>query len=289
MGRLNRTITDIDNYDSGDAMHCVSTSQLIMKAKKSYGQHFLNDEGIARKIVSHVEEQAGELPMMEVGPGKGVLTKYLYLGQQDFKAVEADMDMINYLHQHYPGIEDHLVLSDFLKLRLETVYPEGEFVLFGNFPYNISSQILFKMVKYRDRIPAMVGMFQKEVAERVVAPHGNKTYGRISVMIQAYYSGKILFNVGPRSFSPPPKVDSSVILLERKVKEGLGCDEKKFKQVVSLAFSQRRKMLRNTLKSLIIDNEILEKDVFTKRPEQLSVEDFIALTNNITKQNSHES
>lgn len=260
-----------------------------MRAKKSYGQHFLNDEGIARKIVNYVEEYAAGLPLMEVGPGKGVLTKYLFLSQQDFKAVEADVDMFDYLYQRYPGIEEHLVLSDFLKLRLEKVYPEGEFVLFGNFPYNISSQILFKMLKYRDRIPSMIGMFQKEVAERVVAPHGSKTYGRISVMIQAYYRGKVLLNVGPRSFSPPPKVNSAVILLERKGEEELGCDEKKFKQVVSMAFSQRRKMLRNTLKSLIIDNEILKNDVFTKRPEQLSVEDFIALTNIIIKQKSHES
>jgi 16S rRNA (adenine1518-N6/adenine1519-N6)-dimethyltransferase len=260
-----------------------------MKAKKSYGQHFLNDEGIARKIVEAVRQKAGDLPLLEVGPGKGVLTKYLYLSKQAFKAIESDVDMFDYLHDHYPGIEDHLVHGDFLKVPLEKVFTDSQFVLFGNFPYNISSQILIRMLKYRDRIPVMVGMFQREMAERVVAPHGSKTYGRISVMVQAHYEGKVIFGVKPGSFNPPPKVDSAVIVLQRKPKIEMDCDEKMFKQIVSLAFGQRRKMLRNTLKSVIIDNELLQQDVFTRRPEQLSVEDFIALTNLITKHQNHES
>lgn len=260
-----------------------------MKAKKSYGQHFLNDEGIARKIVEAVQQFGSDLPLLEIGPGKGVLTKYLFLSQQDFRAIEADVDMFDYLHDNFPGIEEHLVQGDFLKIPLEKMFADSEFVLFGNFPYNISSQILIRMLKYRDRIPAMVGMFQKEVAERVVAPPGSKTYGKISVMVQAYYEGKVLFRVKPGSFSPPPKVDSAVIELKRKQKLTLDCDGKLFKQVVGLSFGQRRKMLRNTLKSLIIDNEILKQDVFTKRPEQLSVEDFIALTNLITKNKKNES
>jgi 16S rRNA (adenine1518-N6/adenine1519-N6)-dimethyltransferase len=259
-----------------------------MRAKKSYGQHFLKDEGAALKIINAVEDLSDDRPVVEVGPGKGVLTKYLYQGGKNFKAIEADLDMFDYLHDHYPGIEQHLVFGDFLKIDLGKIYKGEEFVLFGNFPYNISSQILIKMIKYRDRIPSMVGMFQKEVAERIVAAHGSKTYGRISVMIQAYYTGKILFELGPGAFIPPPKVNSTVIILERKPFGTLDCDEKVFKQVVSLAFSQRRKMLRNTLKSLVNSNELLKEDVFTKRPEHLSVEDFIALTNLITKHNSHE-
>lgn len=260
-----------------------------MRAKKSYGQHFLADEGIANRIVSEVQKHAGDLPMLEVGPGKGVLTKYLFLGSKQFKAVEADIDMFDYLHNQYPGIEEHLVYGNFLKVDLKSIYEDRPFLLFGNFPYNISSQILFKMLDFRDQIPCMIGMFQKEVAERVVAPHGSKIYGRISVLIQAYYRGKILFDVGPGSFSPPPKVNSSVIILERKEAEEFTYDEKLFKQVVAISFSQRRKMLRNTLKSLVNDNEFLKEDVFTKRPEHLSVDDFIALTNSITKLNNNES
>lgn len=254
-----------------------------LRAKKSYGQHFLNNETIAQKIVEKVRSFDPELPLVEVGPGKGVLTKYLFLSKMNFKSIEADLDMMEYLADHYPGIENHLVFADFLKIDLSEVYEKGEFVLFGNFPYNISSQILLKMVKHRERIPYMVGMFQKEVADRVIAGPGSKTYGRISVMIQAYYEGFHVLNVGPGSFTPPPKVDSAVIALKRKEKHLMNCDEKLFKQVVSLGFSQRRKMLRNTMKSLTNNNDLLKQDVFTKRPEQLSVEEFVELTNLISK------
>lgn len=259
------------------------------RAKKSYGQHFLSDEAMAQRIVDLVRGYEGLLPMLEVGPGKGVLTKYLLDHDQEFKAVEADWDMIAYLEEQYPEIGKHLIPADFLKLRLDDLFSSGEFILFGNFPYNISSQILFKMVQNRERIPFMVGMFQKEVAERVIAAPGSKVYGRISVMIQAYYSGKVVLQLGPKSFSPPPKVDSAVIILERKKELDIDCDEKLFKQVVSLGFSQRRKMLRNTLKSLLTDNDFFKQDVFTKRPEQLSVEEFIELTKIITKHKQNES
>lgn len=259
------------------------------RAKKSYGQHFLNDEGIARSIVENVRSFDPELPLLEVGPGKGVLTSHLYEQKCNFKAIEADPDMFEYLHETYPGIDDHLILGDFLKINIDEIYPESQFVLFGNFPYNISSQILIRMIQNKQRIPYMVGMFQKEVAERVVAPSGSRVYGRISVMVQSYYSGKVLFDVGPDKFNPPPKVNSAVIMLQRKEQQELPCDEKTFKQVVNLGFSQRRKMLRNTLKSLVNDNEFLQQDVFTKRPEHLSVEEFVDLTNLITKHNNNES
>jgi len=260
-----------------------------MRAKKSYGQHFLKDEGIAQLIVDNVFAYNENLSLLEVGPGKGVLTKYLFKAKKSFKAVEADLDMFEFLHLNYPGIDDHLVYGDFLKVNLLDIYPDEEFILFGNFPYNISSQILIKMIKFRDRIPYMVGMFQKEVADRLVAGPGSKTYGRISVMVQAYFKGKLLFDVGPNSFDPPPKVNSAVISFERKTEQELGCDEKLFKQVVSLGFSQRRKMLRNTLKSMVNSNEILQEDVFTKRPEQLSVDEFVALTNKIKNHIDNES
>jgi 16S rRNA (adenine1518-N6/adenine1519-N6)-dimethyltransferase len=259
------------------------------RAKKSYGQHFLSDEGMAQRIVEFATEYKKKLPLLEVGPGKGVLTKYLLDTQHEFKAVEADWEMTHFLQQEYEGMAEHLIQADFLKLSFNQLFPGREFILFGNFPYNISSQILIKMVQNRERIPYMVGMFQKEVAERVIAPAGSKTYGRISVMIQAYYQGKVLLKLGPGSFSPPPKVDSAVICLERKEALEIDCDEKLFKQVVSLGFSQRRKMLRNTLKSLVNDNDFLKQDVFTKRPEQLPVEEFIELTKLISKYKENES
>jgi len=261
----------------------------MLRAKKSYGQHFLKDESIAEEIIQYVESFDPSLPLVEVGPGRGVLTKYLWLRKRNFKSVEADLDMFEILNDQYPGIEDHLIYGNFLKIDLAKIYPKQEFVLFGNFPYNISSQILIRMVEHRQRIPYMVGMFQKEVAMRVVAQPGSKIYGRISVMIQAYYRGNVLFDVGPDSFIPPPKVNSAVIQLIRKEEQELSCDIKLFRQVVNQSFSQRRKMMRNTLKSIVNDNDFLKQDVFTKRPEQLSVEEFIDLTNSISKYKQNES
>ena len=251
-----------------------------MKAKKSYGQHFLSNESLAKSIADKAIELSDKYPVLEIGPGKGVLTKYLYDKMIRFKSVEADPDMVEYLQITYPDIDMHLIYKDILKLDLNEVFDE-EFVLFGNFPYNISSQILFKMLEYKDKIPIMIGMFQKEVAERIIASPGNKEYGILSVLVQAYYTGKIIFRVKPGSFSPPPKVDSAVIKLERKEKFTLDCNEALFKTIVKSTFNKRRKMIRNTLKSLVNDDEILKDVFFTKRPEQLSLEDFIALTNKI--------
>jgi len=249
-----------------------------LKAKKSYGQHFLVNENLAKNIADTAIELSDKYPVLEIGPGKGVLTKYFYEKKINFKSVEADMDMIEYLHSTYPGISINLIFKDILKLDLNEVFDE-EFVLFGNFPYNISSQILFKMIEYKYKIPVLIGMFQREVAERIIASPGNKEYGILSVLVQAYYSGKIIFRVKPGSFSPPPKVDSAVIKLERKEKFELDCNETLFKTIVKSTFNKRRKMIRNTLKSLINDDEILKDDFFKKRPEQLSLDEFVELTN----------
>lgn len=253
----------------------------MLRAKKSYGQHFLNSEQIAERIVESLQKTNLYDKVLEVGPGKGVLTKYLLEKPYDLVAVEADDDMVTYLQQVYPGLDGRLVAADFLKLRLNEVLGDAPFGLIGNFPYNISSQILIKMIEYRSQIPEMVGMFQREVAERVIAPPGSKTYGVISVLVQAYYSGEYLFTVKPGSFSPPPKVQSAVIRLTRKDPFVLDCDERLFKRIVKQAFNQRRKMLRNTLKSLFSE-EILKEDFFQKRPEVLSVEDFVQLTRRAT-------
>lgn len=251
-----------------------------MKAKKSYGQHFLTNKAYAARIADSLSLLgASYQQVVEVGPGKGMLTQYLLEKELDLLAIEADQDMIDYL-QDYLGLkEEQLLKANFLKVDLAEALQKKPFGLIGNFPYNISSQILFKMLEYKEYIPEMVGMFQKEVAERVVAPPGNKTYGVISVLVQAYYDGEYLFTVSKGNFSPPPKVQSAVIRLSRKEDQELGCDAKLFRQVVKSAFSQRRKMLRNTMKSFIKESEILKDVFFEQRPERLSVEDFVQLTN----------
>jgi len=250
-----------------------------LKAKKSYGQHFLVNDSLSQSIVESAMEYSEKYPILEIGPGQGVLTKYLFENNVRFKSVEADFDMVDYLRENYPGISEHIILSDILRIDLSNVFEEKEFLLFGNYPYNISSQILFQMLKFKDNIPIMIGMFQKEVAERIIAKSGNKQYGILSVLTQAYYSGKITHRIKPGSFNPPPKVDSAVIKLERKENYSLGCNESLFKTVVKMTFNHRRKMMRNTLKSLVKDTDILKLEIFTKRPEQLNVEDFIILTN----------
>jgi len=255
-----------------------------LKAKKSYGQHFLNSERIAERIAGSLQLTNAYQKTLEVGPGRGMLTQYL-LNRDEFEffAIEADRDMVLYLHKHFPDLKDHLIQGDFLQLPLEQLFPGEPFGLIGNFPYNISSQILFRMVAYRRQIPEMVGMFQKEVAERVVAGPGSKTYGVISVLVQAYYAGEYLFGVDKSKFTPPPKVQSAVIRLTRKAETELPCDETLFRKVVKQAFSQRRKMLRNTIKSLVPDAPMLEEDFFKQRPERLSVQDFIELTQRIER------
>lgn len=251
-----------------------------MKAKKSYGQHFLRHPEIARKIAESLTGAGGYETILEIGPGTGMLTRFLVELPYRLIAVEADRDMVAYLVQNFPQLAGNLIPADILQLRLED-HISGQFAIIGNFPYNISSQILFKMLDYKDRVPQLVGMFQREVAMRVVAGPGNKDYGIISVLVQAFYDGEYLFTVDKSSFNPPPQVQSGVIRLTRKVSQDLGCDEILFKKVVKQAFSQRRKMLRNTMKSLINDPEILAEPFFEQRPERLSVADFVGLTNRI--------
>jgi 16S rRNA (adenine1518-N6/adenine1519-N6)-dimethyltransferase len=250
-----------------------------MKAKKSYGQHFLNNEVIAARIADSLmlTEHYGDV--IEVGPGQGMLTKYLLDRTFDLHAVEADQDMITYLHQHYPSLMPRLVYKDFLKLPLEELVADRPFAIIGNFPYNISSQIVFKMLDYKAQVPELVGMFQREMAERIIAPPGGKEYGVISALVQAFYEGKNLFTVKPGHFNPPPKVTSAVIRLTRKEDQELGCDPKWYTKVVKQAFSQRRKMLRNTMKAFLGDHELLKESFFQLRPERLSVAEFVQLTN----------
>jgi len=257
----------------------VATLAFIMKAKKSFGQHFLNREDVAERIANSMRHADSFNALLEVGPGKGVLTKYLYPKDLDFLAVEADKDMVAYLEYYHKDLEGRIIAEDFLKLPLDQVFDGRQFGLIGNFPYNISSQILFHMLKYREYVPELVGMFQKELAERVIAGPGSKAYGVISLLVQAYYTGEYLFTVQPGSFSPPPKVKSGVIRLERKENDELGCDHKLFRTVVKTTFSQRRKMLRNTVKSMVQDESLLKEDFFNLRPEQLSLRDFVELTN----------
>lgn len=258
-----------------------------MRAKKSFGQHFLINEPLAKGIAYALNRTEGHKRVLEIGPGKGVLTKYLLEQDIDLKVVEADRDMVAYLEENYPALDDRIIFLDFLKLNMVKAFDNNPFYLIGNYPYNISSQIVFKMLKYRSLIPEMVGMFQKEVAERIIAPHGSKTYGVISVLTQAFYEGEMLFKVSRGSFSPPPKVLSAVIRLKRKENyEDIGCTHGLFKQIVKAAFNQRRKMLRNTLKGIVKDHSILTDDIFLQRPEHLSVERFIELTQMIEHSNN---
>ena len=250
-----------------------------MKPKKSYGQHFLTSEPIAERIARSLSDAPPYDQVLEVGPGKGMLTKYLLHQDYNLKVVEADRDMVAYLQENYPELKESIIAANFLRLNLREIMEDKPFGLIGNFPYNISSQILFKMVDFKDLIPEMVGMFQLELAERVVSPPGSKAYGVISVLVQAYYSGELLFRVKKGSFFPPPKVESAVIRMTRKEDTKLDCDEKLFKTVVKVAFSQRRKMLRNTMKSLVGKGaDLLTNPFFQQRPEQLSVSDFVKLT-----------
>ncbi len=271
-----------------------------MRAKKSFGQHFLTNESIAAHIagslsaIGEPEAAEGTARVLEVGPGKGMLTKYLLEQRLDLKVVEADHDMVAYLEDNYPELDGRIIAEDFLQLDLAQVFPSSgsasgpphPFLLIGNFPYNISSQIVFKMVENRQLVPQMVGMFQKEMAERIIAPPGGKDYGVISVLVQAFYEGEYLFSVGNQNFNPPPKVQSGVIRLTRR-ETPPACDEALFRQIVKTAFGQRRKMLRNTLKPFFPDPAVLEGDFFKKRPETLSVETFLELTERVAASSGH--
>ena len=248
-------------------------------AKKFLGQHFLTDLTVAQRIAETIT--AG--PTIEIGPGMGVLTQYLLKNPNiQLTAIEIDRESVAYLKEWYPEL--HLIEGDFLKLNLDIIYPEGEFNVIGNYPYNISSQIFFKVLEYKDRIPVCSGMIQKEVAERIASKPGKKAYGILSVLLQAYYDIEYLFTVDEHVFNPPPKVKSAVIRMTRNKRRRLDCDEALFKTVVKTAFNQRRKQMRNSLQQLVgKGNPILEEKIFTMRPEQLSVEQFIELTHLIEK------
>lgn len=252
-----------------------------VRAKKHLGQHFLRDLEVARRIAASLPLD-GQTSVLEIGPGTGVLTQFLLQNPDiDLTAVELDSESVVYLHQHFPQLK--VVEADFLKMDLKNLFPE-KFCVIGNLPYNISSQIFFKMLDHKDQIPCLVGMIQKEVAERMAAKEGNKTYGILSVLMQAYYSIDYLFTVHEHVFDPPPKVKSAVIRLTRNDVSRINCDEKLFKTVVKTAFNQRRKQMRNSLKPLIAkENPVFANPIFDKRPEQLSVDAFIELTNMIEK------
>lgn len=245
-----------------------------VRAKKFLGQHFLKDLSVAQKIAETIEEG----PVLEIGPGMGVLTQFLLKNPRiQLTAIEIDRESVAYLKEWYPEL--HLIEGDFLKLDLDVIYPSGNFNVIGNYPYNISSQIFFKVLEYKDRIPVCSGMIQKEVAERIASKPGNKAYGILSVLLQAYYDIEYLFTVDEHVFNPPPKVKSAVIRMTRNERKHLDCDETLFKQVVKTAFNQRRKQMRNSLQSLVgKGNPLLEEKIFTKRPEQLNVEEFVELT-----------
>lgn len=250
-----------------------------VRAKKSLGQHFLTDQKIAQAIVAAL---GGPAEVLEIGPGMGVLTQYLLQREElDLKMVEVDSESVEYLLTHFPGMQGRLIEADYLKLDVSRFF-KGSYRIIGNFPYNISSQIFFKILEDKDRVPEVVCMIQKEVADRIAEPPGSKTYGILSVLLQAWYDIEYILSVGPGAFAPPPKVKSAVIRLKRNSRTELGCDEKLFKQVVKMAFNQRRKTLRNALKPLINEKgltaEVLEDPVFDLRAERLGVEDFVALT-----------
>lgn len=253
----------------------------LVKPKKFLGQHFLKDLKVARDIADTVDACPG-LPILEVGPGMGVLTQFLVEKGRPFKVVEVDFESVAYLLKTYAQLEDNLIEDDFLQMNLQRLFNGKPFVLTGNYPYNISNQIFFKMLENKDLIPCCTGMIQKEVAERISAGSGSKTYGILSVLIQAWYHVEYLFTVQEHVFNPPPKVKSAVIRMTRNDTRELGCDEKLFKQIVKTTFNQRRKMLRNSIKPILgKDCPLTAEVLFNKRPEQLSVQEFISLTNQV--------
>lgn len=255
----------------------------LVRPKKFLGQHFLKDLQVAQDIADTVDT-CPDIPILEVGPGMGVLTQFLIPKGRPLKVVELDFESVAYLKENFVQLGDNIIEQDFLKMDLNSLFDGKSFVLTGNYPYNISSQIFFKMLEYKDLIPCCTGMIQKEVAERIAAKPGNKTYGILSVLIQAWYRVEYLFTVHEHVFNPPPKVKSAVIRMTRNETQDLGCNEKLFKQIVKTTFNQRRKTLRNSISPILDKNSPLSADpLFNKRPEQLSVEDFIELTNRVEK------
>ena len=267
-----------------------------VRPKKFLGQHFLKDLPTAQAIADTVDAAPG-LPILEVGPGMGVLTQYLLKKGRELKVVEIDFESVAYLLKTFPELGDGLLEEDFLQMQLDRTFGGREFVLTGNYPYNISSQIFFKMLEYRHLIPVCTGMIQKEVAERLAAAPGNKVYGILSVLIQLWYDVEYLFTVEPGVFNPPPKVKSAVVRLTRNGRTDCGCDERLLRRVVKTSFNQRRKMMRGSLKPLFAAlnaeraggsqpegvADFFARPEMTRRPEQLSVEEFIELTNCIDR------
>ncbi len=254
-----------------------------VRAKKNLGQHFLKDKNIALKIVDSL--QATNIDkVLEVGPGMGVLTQFLIRKKQyETTVVEIDRESVEYLKVHFPDLGGRILSEDFLKMNFSS-FSDHPFAIIGNFPYNISSQIFFKVLENRNQVPEVVGMIQKEVADRLCMAPGSKTYGILSVLLQAFYNVEYLFTVNENVFIPPPKVKSAVIRLVRNDRESLDCDEALFFKVVKAGFNQRRKTLRNSLKVFLNDPKLKEDEIFSKRPEQLSVNDFECLTRLIEKQ-----
>lgn len=265
-----------------------SSADTQVRAKKHLGQHFLNDEAVAEKIAQTLSGE-GYDTVLEIGPGMGVLTQYLVGKFSRLVAVEVDTESVHYLLQHFTEAHKKQITStnfqvmaaDFLKMDVLTVLGLQPFAIIGNYPYNISSQIVFKMLELRAYVPEFSGMFQKEVAQRICAGPGSKVYGILSVLCQAFYIAEYLFTVPPGAFTPPPKVESGVLKLTRKENFSLDCDEKRFKEVVKTAFNQRRKTLRNSLKKFELSSELKEDAIFAQRPEQLTVSEFVYLTQKI--------
>lgn len=252
-----------------------------VKPKKHLGQHFLTDLTIAQKIADSLTRN-GYKKVLEIGPGMGVLTQFLLKKPFDTHVIEIDRESVIYLEKNFPSLQGKILPADFLKLSLSDHFKDEAIAIIGNFPYNISTQIVFKMLENREQIPELAGMFQKEVAKRFAAPPGNKTYGIISVLAQAFYDIEYLFTVPPSVFNPPPKVDSGVIRFIRKEDYSLPVDEALFFRVVKTSFNQRRKTLRNSLKSFNLSDKLREDVIFAERPEQLSVAQFIELTQAIS-------
>ena len=252
-----------------------------VRPKKNLGQHFLTDLSIAKRIADTVDA-CPDIPVLEVGPGMGVMTQYLVEKPRPLRVVEIDRESVDYLNENFPRLRDNIIGDDFLRMDLRTLFDGGQFVLTGNYPYDISSQIFFKMLDNRDLIPCCTGMIQREVALRMASKPGNKQYGILSVLIQAWYDVEYLFTVEPDVFNPPPKVQSAVIRMTRNKVQKLDCNEQLFKQVVKTTFNQLRKMLRVSLKQMLpADAAIFTEhaDMLTLRPEQLTIEQFVELTN----------
>ena len=252
-----------------------------VRPKKNLGQHFLTDLSIARRIADTVDA-CPDIPVLEVGPGMGVLTQYLAEKPRQLRVVEIDTESVAYLYEHFPRLRDNVIGEDFLRMDLRQLFDGGQFVLTGNYPYDISSQIFFKMLDNRDLIPCCTGMIQREVALRMASQPGSKQYGILSVLIQAWYNVEYLFTVEPNVFNPPPKVQSAVIRMMRNDVTSLGCDEALFKRVVKTTFNQRRKMLRVSLRQMLPQDSslfTLHSSLLTRRPEQLSIAEFVELTN----------